>query len=85
MPQTVKSQSKFRQWINRDDGKHFQVGNQDIGALTIAGALIWICGLLLFQLQSKDLIPAGWALATAIVGFVIFAFGFVRDSPQSGT
>ena len=81
----MKSESKFRQWANRDDGKHFRVGNLDIGALTVAGALVWITGLLLFQLYLKDLIHFGWALGTSVLGLGLFACGFAKDDRNRGT
>ena len=81
----MKSHSKFREWANRDDGRHFRVGNQNIGILTTSGALVWMAGFILFLLQEKGLISQGWALATCVVGVGLFGWGLERDSPESGT
>jgi hypothetical protein len=39
--------SKLRQWVNRDDGRYYQVGNRNLGALEAVGLLTSICSLVL--------------------------------------
>ena len=41
--------AKLRQWINRDDGRLFRVGNEAVGMLEVAIVLGVIVALLLLQ------------------------------------
>ena len=42
--------TKLRQWVNRDNGRLFRVGNEDVGALEVAIVLGVIVVLLFLQL-----------------------------------
>ena len=81
----MKSASKLRLWINRDNGRYFRVGNEAISGLTVAGTVIGISTLVLWQLQAQALIPTGWALASSILAIVFFVLGHTNGSGQSGT
>jgi hypothetical protein len=55
--------NKLRKWINRDDGKYYQVGNDDLNYLEILGGVLTICGLLLLVfMQKTDLDIPRWAV-----------------------
>ncbi|MDR7068785.1 hypothetical protein J2X02_001602 [Pseudoxanthomonas japonensis] len=65
--------SKLRVWINRDDGRLYQVGNASIGSLSILGGLAIIASLVLSQLhRHADLHVAGrlpWGSSASCCGF----------------
>jgi hypothetical protein len=61
--------NKFRKWINRDDGKYYQVGNESLNFLEILGGMLMICGFLLMVcMQKTDLKIPRWTV------FTTFAF-----------
>jgi len=55
----------FRKWINRDDGKYYQVGNESLNFLEILGGMLMICGfLLMVGMQKTDLEIPIWTVFT---------------------
>jgi len=75
----TREPSRFRQWINRDDGRFCRVGNRPLGGLEIAGTLLWIAALALWQLHDKVGIDKFWAIAAGIFGLILFAIGDMRS------
>jgi hypothetical protein len=67
--------SKLRRWVNRDDGRFYQVGNGPIGILTAVGALALVSALVLWQLHSHAGVNGAWAIATGLAGLVFLFFG----------
>lgn len=67
--------SKLRQWMNRDDGKLFQVGNRSIGWVESAGLLSFIGGMLLWQLHAKTGLSWMWAAASGALGLLLSVLG----------
>ncbi|WP_157074159.1 hypothetical protein [Pseudoxanthomonas mexicana] len=71
--------SKLRVWINRDDGRLYQVGNASIGPLSILGGLAIIASLVLSQLHRHADLHVAWPIAVGIVGVVLWFLGGSRD------
>jgi hypothetical protein len=66
--------SRFRRWINRDDGKWFRIGNESVPWSHALGVLLLISGVLSFplnrELRSTALNITGWILVV-VGGFLI--------------
>ena len=76
--------SKLRQWVNRDDGRHYQVGNRDLGTLETIGYFICICSLFLWQLHSKTGVSSIWAYGAGVGGFLLALLGLCRTRRRPG-
>ena len=76
--------SKFRKWINRDDGRFYQIGNEPIGVLAAIGALACVGAIVLWQLHDQIGISSAWVIPTGIFGLIIFAFGNRPDTGHDG-
>ncbi len=64
--------NKLRKWINRDDGKYYRVGNENLSFLQILGGILMICGFLLMACQQKASIEIPqWVI---LVTFALAAF-----------
>jgi len=62
----------LRERANRDDGRHFQVGNRQVGALEAIGILFLVIGIALWQFHKKAELSIFWALGFGSGGFFIF-------------
>ncbi|MCX7515402.1 hypothetical protein [Frateuria sp. STR12] len=67
--------AKLRQWVNRDDGSLYQVGNRSLGAVETIGLLIFVSAIGLWQLHVKAGISIIWSLAAGSIGFVLAIVG----------
>ena len=74
----MKKFSRLRQWINRDDGLHYQVGNRSLGVLEAVGLLTAGCSLLLWQLHAKTGLSGIWAIGAGVGGLLLTSFGMHR-------
>ena len=65
--------NKFRQWINKDDGRWFQVGNEDLNYLQIIGCGFMVLGLLLFPVR-QHLFPEipKWIHISVFIVYIAF-------------
>lgn len=70
--------SELRRRVNRDDGKLFQVGNRPLGWVEIIGMLLFIGGMLLWQLHEKAGLSWIWAAASGVLGFILSILGGAR-------
>jgi hypothetical protein len=68
----------LRRRINRDDGKLFQVENRPIGWAEGTGHLLFIGGILLWQLHREAGVSRIWAISAASLGFLLCILGNVR-------
>lgn len=75
--------SKLRAWINRDDGRLYQVGNTTVGSLTIIGGLAMVAALILSQLHRHVGIHLAWPIAVGIVGTALFLVGLYADDRRN--
>ncbi len=57
--------------INRDDGKYYQIGNRNLGALEIAGYFFLVISIVVYLLHDKAGLTETW------IGWVALVFGFV--------
>ena len=64
------SLSKLREWINRDDGRFYQIGNEPIGAWTVVGMLSIVSALVLWQLHTHVGVNGAWAILAGLAGFI---------------
>jgi len=62
----------IRERANRDDGRHFQVGNRQVGALEAIGLLFLVSGLALWQFHKKAELSIFWALGFGSGGLLIY-------------
>ena len=76
--------SRFRAWINRDDGRFYRAGNTAIGPLGIIGGLAFVASLILSQLHRHVDLHVGWAIGVGIVGLVTWCLGCVADDRRDG-
>lgn len=70
--------TKFRQWVNRDDGRFYRAGNRHVGVIEVVGLLLVIAALVLGQLHAKVGISAIWSLACGVVGLLVATLGARR-------
>jgi hypothetical protein len=71
----------LRERANHDDGRHFQVGNRQVGALEAIGILFLVIGLALWQFHKKAELSIFWALGFGSGGLLIYilhAFLIIR-------
>lgn len=61
----------LRERANRDDGRHFQVGTRQVGALEATGILLLVIGLALWQFHEKAELSIFWALGFGSGGLLI--------------
>ena len=79
------SQSKLRGWINRDDGRFYQIGNESIGAWTVVGALSLVGALILWQLHTHVGVNGAWAIVAGLAGLVFLFLGARSGSASNDT
>lgn len=66
---------RLRRWANQDNGRHFRVGNRPLGAIEVAGLLIFVGAIALWQLHVKAGISSVWALAAGAAGLFLAILG----------
>ena len=72
----------IRDWINRDNGKIFRVGNQNMNYFEVSGYLIAIIGLPLSNVKSMaELKWLGWLLI--VTGIFLAFFGNWKKRRQA--
>jgi len=76
--------SKLRQWVNRDDGRYYQVGNRNLGALEAVGLLTSICSLVLWQVHAELGISSIRAYGAMAGGLLLASFGLRRAHKRPG-
>jgi hypothetical protein len=65
--------NSFRQWVNRDNGRWFQIGNEDLNYLQVIGYGCMLVGFLLLPIR-EHLFPSipVWIPTTAWIAFPCF-------------
>lgn len=66
---------KVRQWVNRDDGRFYRAGNRRVGFVEAVGLLLFIAGLLLWQVHTQLGASVIWSYASGVVGLVLVFVG----------
>lgn len=69
------SLSRLREWVNCDDGRFYQIGNESAGAWTVVGALFLVIALVLWQLHKHVGVNGTWAVVTGLAGLVFLFLG----------
>lgn len=77
--------SKLRRWINRDDGRFFQVGNGPVGVWATLGALALVAGMVLWQLHTHLDIDGAFAIVATGVGLILLCMGACLDTKADAT
>jgi hypothetical protein len=75
------NKGKIRKWINRDDGRHFQVGNYNLNGIEILGwILIITCfvGLALTQ-HTLNQRHKYISIGIGIIGFALYMLGIHKN------
>lgn len=67
--------AKFRAWLNRDDGRFYQIGNESIGVLTTMGGLSIVASLVLWQVHRHVDVHLAWSIAVGTAGVAFLFFG----------
>jgi len=62
----------LRERANRDDGRHLQVGNRQVGALEAIALLSLVIGLALWQFHEKAGLSIFWAIGFGSSGLLIY-------------
>lgn len=81
----MKSPSEFRRWINRDDGRFYQIGNESISTWIAVGTIFLVGALVLWQLHTRFGINGAWAVVASLAGLVSLILGARVDSTRNGT
>lgn len=68
---------KLRQRLNRDDGNLFQVGNRPLSRGEIVGMLLFVGGILLWQIPAEGGLSWIWAAASSALGLLLSIQGDV--------
>ncbi|PWK86695.1 hypothetical protein [Fulvimonas soli] len=63
--------ARLRRWANRDDGRHYRIGNRPIGALEATGLFTCIAAVALWQLHARAGIGGLWAYIAGAAGFLL--------------
>lgn len=73
--------NKLRQWINRDDGRWFQIGNENLNTLQIIGYVFMVLGFLLFAVRQHLFpnIPTWIPFVALLMGFCCLYFGEPKE------
>lgn len=79
----MRNLAKLRRWINRDDGRVYQIGNMPISGLEATGLLIAIAAIPLWQLHVKGGISDLWAFGVGAVGLVLVTLTGARRKRDS--
>ena len=67
--------ARLRQWVNRDNGRFYRVGNRRLGVIEVVGLLLFVVALVLWQLHAKTGISLVWSIATGAVGLLLAIVG----------
>jgi hypothetical protein len=81
----MKNWSKLRRWINRDDGRFYQIGDVSIGIWTTVGILALVGALILWWLHIHIGVNGAWAVVTGLAGLVFLFLGASRDASGNDT
>ena len=75
------NRSKIRKWINRDDGRCFQVGNYDLNGSEIVGMMLGVACLVGLALAKYTLDSRHQyiSIGLGIIGLVVYAWGSYRN------
>lgn len=76
--------SKIRKWANRDDGRFYRVGNENISATAIVGMLVLIGALVLGQIHARSGTSSVWAITVGALGLALLLKG-LASGDSNGT
>ena len=73
----------FREKINQDNGKYFQVGNKNLSPLEIVGYFLVIASFIVFALVSKAGFQHAWlGWCFIIIGVILAFIGDTQDESE---
>ena len=66
----------FRNWLNKNDGRYFQVDNQELNLFEVTGHLLTIFSLMYYFLHKKVGVDQDWiGLTLLVIGLVMGIYG----------
>ena len=65
----MRERNKIRAWINKNDGKHFQVDNQNFNVYEVAGYISLILAFVVYLFHDKVDFQSAW------LGWLFLCFG----------
>ncbi|MNI99071.1 hypothetical protein D3C73_1580590 [compost metagenome] len=71
--------TRIRDWINRDNGRLFRVGNGPISGATALGSLSLVAALLMHLLRDATGLPGAYAAACLMTGGALLAWDTWRS------
>lgn len=76
----------IRERVNKDDGKHFRIGNHDLNSKEITGFVFLILAMLVYLIVDKAGFQYAWLGWTFfVIGFVLVTLGVIENDQQSNT
>ena len=76
----MKAFAKLRQWTNRDNGRFYRANNRRLGGVETVGLLLFVAGLLLWQIHAKFGISSVWSYSAGAVGLLLAMVGNRRTN-----
>jgi len=78
---------RIRDWINRGDGKWFQVGNESLNLFETIGGFVMIIGLISVPLKQKVMseIPTWSIIVVFLVSFIFMYIGIYLKDKKHGS
>jgi hypothetical protein len=76
--------NEFRKWINRDDGKYCQVGNENLNCVEVFGYTLLICSFLVVVINKNELVhvPKWMTITVATTAIVLMWWGNYKKNKQ---
>ena len=78
----MAKRKEYKDWINRDDGKFFQIGNKDLGILEVIGYLLLVLALIIYLLHDKAGVESTWVGWLSLILGLILLFWSVKDEDE---
>jgi hypothetical protein len=76
--------SKIQSWINRDDGKFYKIGNENLNVFEIFGYLLLIAALITKLLHDKAGLDATWiGWVCLIMGAILAFYGAMKKQREN--
>lgn len=72
--------ANFRRWINRDNGRLYQGGNRNLGAIEIIGWLFFIMAMLSYLFTEKASVNLAWlGWPSLVIGIILLIIGAYKS------
>lgn len=76
---------RFRQWINRDDGRFYQAANRNLNAIETIGWLFFVIAMLAYLLTKKTSMDVAWfGWFSLVTSAVLVVLGTLKSDRNDG-